>query len=99
MEMKYKYESVILLFAIIVCLTSCSPILVAIYGVKNPKLVDEKTIRHYSEKYKIPFTDIYELDTLYNTFINSLDTTKFKNQQKNHFQPLQALYKTTFSDY
>jgi hypothetical protein len=87
-----KLASIILISSILVGLTNCSPILVAIYGVKNPKMVDEKRIEHYSEKFNIPSTDNFELDTLYNSFINSIDTVKYKQQQKNHWQPLQALY-------
>lgn len=90
--MMYRYLPLIFFASIIAGLTSCSPILVALYGVKNPELVDENTITHYSEKYSIHLTDVYQLDTLYNSFISSIDTTKYKKQQQFHFQPLQALY-------
>lgn len=60
--------------------------------MKKTKTVDEKTIGQYAKKYNIPAVDSYELDTTYFTYLFSLDTTKYKSQIKNHFQPLQALY-------
>tara|TARA_R110000868_G_scaffold327851_6_gene588743 strand:+ start:521 stop:1165 length:645 start_codon:yes stop_codon:yes gene_type:complete len=73
-------------------LSSCSTIFSGIYGIKKIKTVDENTILRYSKKYNIPLADSYELDTAYNAFLNSLDTTKYKTQINNHNQPLQALY-------
>ena len=60
--------------------------------MKNTKAVDESTIIRYSNKYNISEADSYELDTAYISFLYSLDTTKYKSQIKNHYQPLQALY-------
>jgi len=60
--------------------------------MKKTKTVDEKTIVRYAKKYNIPVVDSYELDTAYISHLNSLDTTKYKTQIKNHYQPLQALY-------
>lgn len=60
--------------------------------MKKIKIVDEKTIVSYSEKYNIPIADSYELDTAYLSYLFSLDTTIYKFQIKNHYQPLQALY-------
>jgi len=73
-------------------LTGCTSIVTGLYGLKEIRAVDEKTIAHFSKKYNIPPTDSYELDTAYFTFLSSLDTTGHKTQIKNHFQPLQALY-------
>lgn len=61
------------------------------YGIKNPKAVDEKTIMQYSQKYNVPLQDSYVLDSLYTSFLPA-DTSRYKDQQKNHNQPLQALY-------
>ncbi|NOX45557.1 MAG: hypothetical protein GXO89_01090 [Chlorobi bacterium] len=72
--------------------TSCSSIVQGIYGVKNPKELDDRTIIRYSEKYNIPIQDNYKLDTSYLGYLASFDTAIFKEQLKNHFQPLQALY-------
>jgi hypothetical protein len=73
-------------------LTSCSTIFRGLYGMKKVKTVDEKTILSYSKKYNIPVTDSYELGTSYYSYLLSLDTTRYKEQIKNHYQPLQALY-------
>jgi len=73
-------------------LTSCSSILTGLYGIKKVKVVDEETIVRYSKKYNIPIADSYELDTSYLSFLFSLDTLMNKEQIKNHYQPLQALY-------
>lgn len=83
-----------LLFAIasILELASCTAILSGLYGVKKIKPVDDKIIARYSKKYNIPPADNYELDTTYFSYLASLDTTKYKLEIKNHYQPLQALY-------
>jgi len=73
-------------------LTGCSSILTGLYGIKEIKTIDEKTIVKYAKKYKIPVVDNYELDTAYFSYLFSLDTTEYKTQIKNHYQPLQALY-------
>lgn len=54
-------------------------------------LTAEDIIRQ-GKKYKIPESDAYELDSTYYTFVKSLDTSLYKQVQKDHFQPLQAIY-------
>jgi hypothetical protein len=73
-------------------MSSCSSIITGLYGMKNYKVVDEKTITKYSKKYNIPLADSYQLDTSYISFLKSFDTSLYKEQIKNHYQPLQALY-------
>jgi len=73
-------------------MTSCSSIFTGLYGIKKTKTVDENTIARFAEKYNIPASDNYEIDTSYFSYLFSLDTTQFKEEIKNHFQPLQALY-------
>lgn len=80
-----KYS--IVLF-VLIGLTNC----VGLYGIKTPQPVDQKTILLYSDKYNIPRSDSYELDSTYISFISSFDSTSHKAQKKNHLQPLQALY-------
>lgn len=84
----YTFFTLIFVFG----LTSCSTILSRLYGVRDIKTIDEKTIVHYSKKYNIPLDDNYELDTSYFSFLKSIDTTQYKSQCKNHYQPLQSLY-------
>ena len=81
-----------LILAFVLGLTSCSSIIQGLYGIKNPKELNDRKIIRYSEKYNIPLTDNYELDSAYLTFLSSLDTANFKEQIKNHYQPLQVLY-------
>ncbi len=73
-------------------LSSCTALFTGLYGLKKLKAIDEQTIERYAKKYNIPSSDSYELDTSYFSFLFSFDTTEFKNQIKNHYQPLQALY-------
>ena len=60
--------------------------------MKDIKEVDEKTIMESAKEYNIPLEDNFELDTAYYSFLHSFDTSLFKEQVKNHYQPLQALY-------
>lgn len=90
--MKTRLLILVLLFSINFGLTSCTTILTSIYGIKNIEAVDEQTIFRYAEKYNIPSTDIYEVDTAYISHLFSLDTTQYEEEIKNHYQPLQALY-------
>ena len=60
--------------------------------MKSSKSIDESTIIRYANKYNVPLTDNYELDTSYISYLYSHDTSKYKSQIKNHYQPLQALY-------
>ena len=83
---------VIIAFSCIYGLTGCSIMTTKLYGIKKVKAIDENTILHYSRKYDIPLADNYELDTSYINFLSSLNTTHYKSQIKNHYQPLQALY-------
>lgn len=77
---------------IAIVLSGCSSIMSGMYGIKKIEPVDKSTILKYCKKYKIPIEDSYELDTSYLSFLSSLDTFRFKDQIKNHYQPLQALY-------
>ncbi len=84
-KIKCKYLAIV-----ITCFAnlSCSVIL----GVRNPKHLSDLEISKVSSKLKIPNNDSYALDTTYLKFLLSLDTSKYKEEQKNHYQPLQALY-------
>lgn len=73
-------------------LTSCSSILTGLYGIKKTKAIDENTIVRYAKKYNIPAVDSYQLDTAFFSYLFSLDTAQYKEQIKNHYQLLQALY-------
>lgn len=64
----------------------------SVYGAKQPKGINNTTIAKYSYKYDIPLADSYVLDSNYLDFLFSHDTSVYKAQIKNHYQPLQALY-------
>lgn len=101
MKKLFTFYTILLLLV-----TSCSPIM-GIYGIRAPKELSEKRIYNYSNRHSIPENEIYQLDTSYYSFLLSLDTIIYdtlssdelpqekkniKNQIKNHYQPLQALY-------
>jgi len=81
-----------LILILVFGLTSCSSITQGLYGIKKPQELNDHEIIRYSEKYNIPITDNYKLDSSYFTYLSSLDTIQHKEQIKNHYQPLQALY-------
>ncbi len=83
-----------LLLVFIACssLTGCKQVFLGLYGMKMPKEMNEKRILKYAKKYHIPKEDCYQVDSAFVDYLHSLDTSKFKAQIKNHYQPLQALY-------
>jgi hypothetical protein len=85
-----KYFILSLLF--IFSLSSCSSVISGLYGINKISIVYEETIQRYSNKYDIPLSDSYQLDSNYMLYLKSLDTIKYAIQIKNHYQPLQALY-------
>ena len=95
---KKTYKLTILTSLVLFGLSSCSTIILGLYGMKNSKTVDEKTILRYSKKYNIPTANCYELDTTYLSFLFSLDSVRYEVQRKNHYQPLQALYYDKFEE-
>jgi hypothetical protein len=90
--MKSNFRIIVIALVIIISGQSCSPLISGIYGIKKPKKVNNKTIIDYSVKFNIPLTGSYVLDNKYKDFLSKFDTAKFKEQIKNHFQPLQVLY-------
>lgn len=85
----------IILFTVIIFttgFTSCSGIISGMYGIKKPKPVDEVTIARFADKYNIPPADSYVMDTSFVSWLFSQDTSLYKMEIHNHYQPLQALY-------
>jgi hypothetical protein len=91
-QMKKRISFLILAFITCLSLTSCKQLFLGAYGMKSAKRMDEKSILKSGKRFNIPNEDSYQLDTAYHTYLFSLDTSKFKQQVKNHYQPLQALY-------
>lgn len=81
-----------LFFSCIIILSGCTTVFEALYGIKKLRSVNENDIVRYSEKFNIPVAISYELDTSYVSYLFSFDTIRYKEQIKNHFQPLQVLY-------
>lgn len=81
-----------ILFALTVFLTGCMTIAQAIVGVKDANKLTDSQIIKTSKSFKVDQNANYCLDTTYLSDILNLDKTKYKDQRKNHLQPLQALY-------
>jgi len=60
--------------------------------MKKMKVLSKEQILYQGSKYDIPENDSYDLDSSFVDYLFSLDSIKYKKEQKNHFQPLQALY-------
>ena len=90
--MKYMISSFMFLLLLTVSIESCTSTVNKIYGLKVIKEVDDEMILEAAKVFKIPEEDIFELDTSYISYLFSFDTLLYKNQIKNHYQPLQALY-------
>ena len=86
------HKFIIILTIILFDLSAYSQITGGFYGMKKLKRVDNATILEYAKKYNMPLAETFVLDTAYTTVLTSFDTTKFKEQIKNHYQPLQVLY-------
>jgi thiol-disulfide isomerase/thioredoxin len=82
----------ILVTILAIGLTGCAPIMMSMFGFKMPKPLNEKDIYKLAEKYKVPLADCYDLDTNYIWYFKTVDTTRLKENIKNHLQPMQALY-------
>lgn len=87
-----KRFPILIVLAFLLSLTSCTAIVMKMYGMNEPKHISDEKIVELSEKYNIPPSDTYTLDTSYVNFLYSFDTVKYKNNIKDHLQPLQALY-------
>ncbi|WP_343632549.1 hypothetical protein [Fluviicola sp.] len=90
--MKRIPTSTLLVFLSLLALTSCKQVFLGLYGMRMPKEINEKRILKAGRKYHIPVEDSYVLHSAYSAYLFSLDTSKFKLQIKNHYQPLQAVY-------
>ena len=82
----------ITLLLLLVGLTGCSYTIMKLYGMKKVKPIDDKTVLRYAERYHVPTSDLYLVDTSYLTYLFSFDTLLFEKEINNHYQPLQALY-------
>lgn len=72
--------------------SSCSFMMKKMMGIKNPRIMDEKLHTRYLKKMHAPVDQAYLLDTNYLYFLEIKDTLNFREQKKNHYQPIQAIY-------
>lgn len=72
--------------------SSCEFYMKTWLGIKNPKIMDEKLHTQYLKKLKAPADQAYLIDTNYIHFLEVNDTLHFREQKKNHYQPIQAIY-------
>ncbi len=94
--MAKKYIGIKLFFFVsLFFLSSCSSILMGLYGLKNISDINDAEVCSYAESYQIPTKDSYRLEKSYTDFLLSLDTNLFREEIQNHYQPLQALYYDT----
>jgi hypothetical protein len=61
-------------------------------GMKKPMSMTPEKILVQGEKYGIPASDSYEMDSSYYATIATMDTVRYKRDQKNLLQPLQVFY-------
>lgn len=98
-------KNTIALITLLLMLSSCSNILLCMYGMKKEKERSTGDILKYAKKYKIPQDDVYVLSRAYLSFLDSLDKLEINKHNlpiypdcfsspevKNHYQPLQAAY-------
>lgn len=81
-----------LLILVLVAAAGCGGLILKMYGMKKLRAVNAAEVNRYARQYGINEDQHYVLDTAYWGFIRSIDTTKYSAAQKNHAQPLQALY-------
>jgi hypothetical protein len=76
----------------IASLQSCSSVLFGVMDIKKPMSMTPEEILVQGEKYGIPISDSYEMDSSFFSVATTLDTIRYKRDQKNLTQPLQVLY-------
>ncbi|MFC5271270.1 hypothetical protein [Adhaeribacter terreus] len=86
---------IILVLFLCLCLlcSGCTYLFSTAYGFKSPKKLNSDQIADQARKYNIPAENSFELDiTFFFGYLKSFDTIQYREQVKNHYQPLQALY-------
>ncbi len=73
-------------------ISSCAFLAKTAMGIKKPKIMNEKLHARYLKKMKVPTDQAYLIDTNYMHFLEINDTLHFREQKKNHFQAVQAIY-------
>lgn len=58
----------------------------------NWKYLSEADLENFRKEFNLPKEKTFRLDTNYTRYLFSFDTTRYADQIKNHYQPIQALY-------
>ena len=58
----------------------------------NWRYLSEADLENFRKEFNLPKEKTFRLDTNYRRYLFSFDTTKYADQIKNHYQPIQALY-------
>ena len=58
----------------------------------NWRYLSEADLENFRKEFNLPKEKTFRLDTNYIRYLFSFDTTKYADQIKNHYQPIQALY-------
>ena len=58
----------------------------------NWKYLSEEDLENFRKEFNLPKEKTFRLDTNYIRYLFSFDTTRYADQIKNHYQPIQALY-------
>lgn len=85
-----RVATYILLLSILMLHSSCAHLAMKAMGMKQPKELNQKQLQRFSRKMNIPETNSFFADTSYWNLI--VDLPKERGIQKNHYQPIQAIY-------
>ena len=58
----------------------------------NWKYLSQEDLENFRKEFNLPKEKTFRLDTNYIRYLFSIDTTRYADQIKNHYQPIQALY-------
>jgi hypothetical protein len=58
----------------------------------NWKYLSQEDLENSRREFNLPKEKTFRLDTNYIRYLFSFDTTRYADQIKNHYQPIQALY-------
>ena len=68
------------------------PILISCRHSDRWKYLAQEDLENFRKEFNLPKEKTFKLDTNYIRYLFSFDTTKYADQIKNHYQPIQALY-------
>ncbi len=86
----------VLFISLSIFVMNCGGLFLKMYGMKKFRPLSNAEIRECQSDFGVDVNASYVLDTAkYFAFLRTIDTNQFALAQKNHAQPLQALYFNT----